>query len=116
MQRPLSGHAISKLERKRLADMGLVVPNSLAFGETPVSEFLRLLNAVASLRESTLHSFEGVKGRLEGIFYEIGCGTGMLCFAALMNHDFRSHSFFLFVVLVLSEAFQYFPMKSYIRF
>jgi hypothetical protein len=67
------------------------VPASLAYGETPVSEFLNLMKTVSSIREEAYGGVkEGeIKGKLDGVFYEIGCGVGTLCIAAVIHHNFR---------------------------
>jgi SAM-dependent methyltransferase len=81
---------VSRAERRRLEHMGLRVPASLGYSDTPVPQFLELLAAVARLSEQARGNGGGgsVRGRLGGSFYELGCGTGLLCFAAALFHDF----------------------------
>jgi len=72
------------------------VPPSLGYCDTPIAQFLDLLAVVASLSEQARSvnnppSSDGsgsVRGRLSGTFYELGAGTGLLCFAAALFHDF----------------------------
>jgi len=90
-RRPLSAHDVSRAERRRLTKLGLRVPTSLAYSETPVDMFVGLLGVVASLREAATDGVvaEGsVRGRLQGTFYDLGCGTGLLCHTAALFHDF----------------------------
>ena len=79
------------MERQRLKSMGLRVPASLGYSETPVDQFLGMLAAVARLRERGNGGIleGGVAGRLEGTFMEIGSGTGLLTLAAALHHDFH---------------------------
>lgn len=85
---------VSRAERQRLKGMGMRVPPSLGYSDTPIAQFLDLLAVVASLSEqvrsvNNLGSNDGsVRGRLSGTFYELGAGTGLLCFAAALFHDF----------------------------
>lgn len=89
--RPVSAREVSKRERKRLADMGLKVPTSLAYGECPFSQFEVLMARIAVLRDTAQggrRTEHQMKGRVDGVFYELGCGHGLLCHAAAMHHDF----------------------------
>jgi len=89
--RPESAREVSKRERNRLMDMGLKVPTSLAYGECPSDQFELVLSRVAALREVAQGGclYEGqMKGRLGGVFYDLGSGHGLLCHAAALHHDF----------------------------
>eukprot|EP00615_Pteridomonas_danica_P001225 CAMPEP_0114359556 /NCGR_PEP_ID=MMETSP0101-20121206/23110_1 /TAXON_ID=38822 ORGANISM="Pteridomonas danica, Strain PT" /NCGR_SAMPLE_ID=MMETSP0101 /ASSEMBLY_ACC=CAM_ASM_000211 /LENGTH=295 /DNA_ID=CAMNT_0001503167 /DNA_START=151 /DNA_END=1038 /DNA_ORIENTATION=- len=88
--RPKSAQEVSKDERKRLSDLGLIIPASLSYGETPIPEFLAILKRVSTIREDANGGVaEGsIIGRLEGVFYDVGCGIGTLCFAAAIRHNF----------------------------
>lgn len=70
--------------------MGFSVPASLAYGETPVFEFLDLLKLVSTTREDAYGGVKDgeVRGKLDGVFYEIGSGVGTLCIAAVIHHNF----------------------------
>ena len=68
-----SGREIAHAERRRLAVMGLAVPTSLNYDETPVPVFLEMLKVVARHREDAEGGPPegGVHGKLEGVFYEV---------------------------------------------
>lgn len=87
---PKTGHEVSTEERKRLSDLGLDIPPSLSYGETPIPQFLDLLSRAARIREDANGGVtEGnVKGRLDGLFCDVGCGIGTLCFVAAVKHNF----------------------------
>ena len=85
----MSSIQVSRAERQRLKGMGMRVPPSLGYSDTPLAQFLDLLAVVANLSEQARSvNNSGSNGRLSGTFYELGAGTGLLCFAAALFHDF----------------------------